>query len=172
MAGESGEGVPLGSGGGESGEAALRVVAGASGAGGPSGSSFGGEFVIEAVLPPAGPEVFEPFLGVERGGFVKSGGEETSSAEEDGFAIFGRVLEEFLNGETLREEAHGEAVGGEAEGIGEGFPEGLGETVELGSLLEASGFKSGAVEGGFFEEGGDVALGHVSEWELAEAGAG
>jgi len=123
------------------------VVAGASGTGGPSGSSGGGEFVVEAVFPPAGPEVFEPFLGVGWGGFVEGGGKEAGGAEENGFAILGRVLEECLDGEALREEAHGEAVGGEAEGIGEGFPEGLGEAVELGGLLEADGFESGAVEG-------------------------
>ena len=47
--------------GGECGEPALGVIARAGGAGGPSGSSVNREFVVEAVLPPTGPEIFEPF---------------------------------------------------------------------------------------------------------------
>ena len=40
------------------------------------------------------------------------------------------MLGEFSNRKALREEAHGESVGREAEGVGEVFPEGLREAVE------------------------------------------
>jgi hypothetical protein len=40
----------------------LGMVAGTGGAGGPGGATVGGEFVIETVFPPTGPNVFEPLL--------------------------------------------------------------------------------------------------------------
>ena len=99
---------------GEGGKSALRVVAGAGGAGAPGRITFAWELVVEAVFPPASPEVFEPFLGSWRGVFVEGGGEESCGAEEDGLLIFGCVFEEFLDGETLSQEAHGKAVRGVA----------------------------------------------------------
>ena len=56
-------------------------------------------------------------------------------------------------------------------GVGEGFPEGLGEAVEFGCLLKASGFEVTAVEGGLFQEFGGVGLGHFCKWSEADAGA-
>ena len=92
---ESGEGWPLACRGREGREASLGVVAGASGTGGPGGSAFGVEFVIEAVFPPTGPEVLKPFARFRWGGFVEGGREKSGGPEDDRFAIFGRMLGQF-----------------------------------------------------------------------------
>ena len=64
---------PLQGGSGESGQAALGMVAGAGGPGGPGGGAVFREFVIEAVLPPTGPKILEPFAGVAGSGLVEGG---------------------------------------------------------------------------------------------------
>lgn len=115
---------------GESTDSAVRVIAGPGRAGAPGGSAVFGEFELVAVLPPTSPEIFEPFLGLGRGGFVKGGRKKSGGAKDDGCAVFGRESVEFFGGKALREEAHGKAVGGEAHGSGEGFPEGLRKAVE------------------------------------------
>lgn len=61
FAAESEKGGPRCCGGGKCGEPTLGVIAGAGGAGGPGGCSVGREFVVEAMFPPTGPEVFKPF---------------------------------------------------------------------------------------------------------------
>ena len=91
------------------------MVTGAGGTSGPGGGAIGREFVIEAMFPPTGPEVFEPFAGFRRGGFVEGGREKSGGAEDDGFAVFGRMLVEFGDRETLREEAHESVVRAEEE---------------------------------------------------------
>ena len=53
---------------------------------------------------------------------MKVRGEKSGGAENNGLAVLRRVFEEFFDGEPLREESHGKAIGGEAKGVGERFP--------------------------------------------------
>ena len=115
---------------GESSDAAVRVISGPGRSGAPGGGAVFGKFELVAALPPTSPEIFEPFLGFGRGGFVEVGRKKSGGAKDDGFAVLGRESVEFFGGKALREEAHGKAVGGEAHGGGKEFPEGLRKAVE------------------------------------------
>ena len=101
------------------------MISGPSRAGAPGRGAVFGEFELVAALPPTSPEIFEPFLGFLGCGFVEGGRKKSGGAKDDGFAVFGRESVELFDGKPLREKAHGKTVGGEAHGVGKGFPEGL-----------------------------------------------
>lgn len=172
LPGEGGEGIPLGRCCGQSGEATLGVIAGTCGAGGPGRGSLLRELIVDAVLPPTGPKVFEPFPGFLRRGFVEIGGEESGGPEDDGLTVLGSVLVEFFNGKSLSEETHGEAVRGKAKSIGEGFPEGLGKPVEGRGLFKAFRFQSGAMKSGLFQQRGDICFRHLCQRRETDTRAG
>jgi hypothetical protein len=103
---------------------------------------------------------------------MQGGREKSGSAEKNGDPVGRVVLQELLDGKSLSQQSHGEPVGGVAESVREGFPEGLGKVVERGGLLKAGSLELKAVPRRLLEQDVQVTLRHFGEWSEAKPGAG